>query len=74
MVDPGCAEALARAMAAMSGDEAEWQRMVAESHKCAWMGDSERFADAVELILNPLAEPARTQMNAFLEAMGGEQV
>lgn len=72
VVDPGCPEAMARAMVAMSAEQGHWERMVAQSHKLAWMGDAERFADAVELMLTPSAEPAATRMRAFLEGMGAQ--
>ncbi|MFM5893995.1 MAG: glycosyltransferase [Novosphingobium sp.] len=46
-------EGLAAAMLAMAGNEAVWRRMVAASHARAWLGDTERLADAAEALIAP---------------------
>ena len=60
VVDSNSPEAIGRAMFALGGDEAVWRAMVGQSHERAWMGDAERLADALELVLDPASsEPAR---------------
>ena len=44
---------LATAMTALASDETRWGMMVAASHQRAWLGDTERLADAVELLIAP---------------------
>jgi L-malate glycosyltransferase len=53
VIELGAPEGLAAAMAAMAGDEAAWHRMVAASHARAWLGDTERLADAAEALIAP---------------------
>lgn len=66
VVPNGSRECLAAAMAAMASDETTWRAMSTASRERAWLGDSERFADAVELLLDPGAEPARANMDRYL--------
>ncbi|MEQ1498200.1 MAG: glycosyltransferase family 4 protein [Novosphingobium sp.] len=59
VVEPGQPDSLAQAMLATAGDEAQWKEMVKASHARAWLGDTDRLADAVEALIdstNP--EPA----------------
>lgn len=59
VVEPGQPESLAKAMLATAADEKRWQEMVAASLDRAWLGDTDRLADAVEVLINPdNAEPA----------------
>ena len=44
---------LAAAMTALGGDETAWRAMVAASHTRAWLGDTERLADAAEAVIAP---------------------
>ncbi|MFM5918587.1 MAG: glycosyltransferase [Novosphingobium sp.] len=44
---------LAAAMKALADDEQLWRRMVSASHERAWLGDTERLADAAELMIAP---------------------
>lgn len=60
------AAALATAMLELGGDEPGWRAMVAGSHGRAWLGDTERFADAVEILLDPTAVEAATRIRAYL--------
>ena len=77
VVENGSREGLARAMAMMTADEATWQAMSAASTARAWLGDSERFADAAELIVDPAAQPAGAHMAQYLatfeEALGNQR-
>ena len=59
VVESNCPASLARAMQIISSDCETWTEMVGHSNERAWMGDSERLADALELVLDPTrAEPA----------------
>jgi L-malate glycosyltransferase len=53
------------ALLRIGASEDAWQRMSARSLELSWMADTERFADAVELTIDPLAEPARTNQIRF---------
>lgn len=59
VVELGRPAGLAAAMAALAGDEGRWREMVAAAHDRAWLGDTERLADAAEALImpgNPAAE------------------
>ena len=74
VVETGSVEGLARAMALLSSDEACWRDLSQGSHSRAWLGDAERLADAVEVLLDRHAEPASGRIAAFLAEMGPEPV
>jgi L-malate glycosyltransferase len=74
VVEPQSVAGIARAMALVAGDEAHWRELVAETHARAWLGDTERLADAVELWLDPGAQPAEGRMADFVQALGEEPV
>ena len=69
VVEPGSADGIAAAMLGMTASREGWEAMVAASHARAWMADTDRFADAVELLLDPANSPARQRCDAFLAAM-----
>ena len=69
VVEAGSCAGIATAMAAMA-DEAQWRRLVAGSRDLAWLGDSERLADAVELLFDPGASAAAARIAAFKAAIG----
>jgi L-malate glycosyltransferase len=66
VVQPCASESLAAALASLACDAAAWERMSAASHARAWLGDTGRLADAVELLCDPHADQARTKLGAFL--------
>jgi L-malate glycosyltransferase len=66
VVENGSREGLARAMLALGEDRDRWEAMRAASRERAWLGDVERFADAVELLLDPAMQPAATRNAAYL--------
>lgn len=66
VVENGSIEGIARAMLRLAADEGEWLRMRENSRQRAWLGDAERFADAIELLLDPATQPARDRMDACL--------
>ncbi len=53
VIELNAPEGLAAAMLAMAGNEAAWRGMVAASHARAWLGDTERLADAAEALIAP---------------------
>ena len=69
VIELNAPEGLAAAMTALAGDEANWRRMVEASHARAWLGDTERLADAAEALIAPgnaQAAPRITQMQQSL--------
>jgi len=69
VIENGSAAGIAQAMAALA-DEANWRRLVAGSRDRAWLGDTERLADAVELLFDPTATAAATRIAKFKAAIG----
>ena len=65
VVESNSPEAIGRAMLQLAGSEPGWQAMVAASHARAWLGDTERLADAVELLLYPGSTPAAERLAQF---------
>jgi len=57
---------LADAMLDIAGNRGKWEAMVAASHQRAWLGDSERLADALELLIEPQNAAARANVDRFL--------
>lgn len=62
VVEPGSAESLARALTAMGESEMRWREMSAASKELAWLGDTERLADAVEVLVDPAASEAQERV------------
>ncbi len=58
VVEPQSVESIARAMLALSQSEAAWQRYSDATAARAHLGDSERFADGMEALLDPSGEGA----------------
>ena len=63
--EPGQPQSLAAALLAMGADEARWTAMVAASHARAWLGDTDRLADAVDVLLDPGNAEAQARIEAF---------
>jgi glycosyltransferase involved in cell wall biosynthesis len=70
LVEPGSVEGISNAMAALANDEAHWRAMAEASRGLAWLGDAERFADAVECLTFAPAPDAEARIAAFKAAMG----
>lgn len=68
VVEPQSVDGIARAMLALAADEATWQRHSAATLKGAPLGDTERFADAIEALLFPQGE-AEQRIEAFWRAV-----
>lgn len=69
VIEKGSVAGIAQAMMAMA-DEANWRRLVAGSRDLAWLGDSERLADAIEWLFDPTAVIATAQITKFKAAIG----
>jgi L-malate glycosyltransferase len=54
--------ALCAAMLALTDDEPAWRAMVAGSHERAWLGDADRFAEAVDILFGPASEVAASMV------------
>ncbi|MGI8943745.1 MAG: glycosyltransferase family 4 protein [Qipengyuania sp.] len=67
VVEPQSPASIARAMLATAGDRARWQALAAATLEREWLADAERFADAVELLIDPQAEEARSNVERFWE-------
>jgi len=65
LIQPEAPETLVEAMVQMGADEARWHAMAQASRDLAWRGDTARFADAVQMMLQPGAEPATSRHLAY---------
>lgn len=69
LVQSGSIESIAEALVHVDCMEADWRHLSAHSLERAWLADSERFADAVELLVFPGSEPAATDHARFVDAI-----
>lgn len=69
VIEGGSQHSLAKALAFVGGDEDRWTGMSKAAERRADLGDVKWFADAVELHLDPAAEPAATRNQKYLDAM-----
>lgn len=69
VIEPGSSVGLAEAFARIASDEELWKRLSVQSQERAWLGDAERLADAVELLLDPQSERAREGLGRFGAAL-----
>ncbi|MDP3906640.1 glycosyltransferase [Novosphingobium sp.] len=53
VVEPGSEDGLTRAMLTVAESEAGWEKLSQAAQDRAWLGDTQRFADAVELYTFP---------------------
>ena len=61
-------------MALIAGNEGHWQELSQGSQLRAWMGDTERLADAVEVLIDPASPVARGRFEEFVAVLGAEPV
>ena len=66
VVESGSVEQLADAMLDLARDRGRWEAKVAASHQRAWLGDCDRLADALELLIEPQNPFARANVDRFL--------
>ena len=69
VVESSSREGIAQAMQQLSADRVRWEAMVAQSHARAWMGDAERLADALELLLYPDSREAAERVGHLMHEM-----
>jgi len=69
VVEPRSHAGMAHAMAMLASDEALWTAMSAASHECSWMGDTERFADAIDRLLDYSAPEAPPMASNSLQVL-----
>lgn len=65
VVEPGSVAGIARALGELSASEESWSRMSQASMERAWLGDTDRLADAVEVLFDPQAEEASNRLALF---------
>jgi glycosyltransferase involved in cell wall biosynthesis len=65
VVETGSAEALALAMQRLGADRSAWEAMSQASLARAPLGDVANFADSVELLIDPAAQPAGERAAAY---------
>lgn len=65
IVEAGDVEDIARAFGRIDTDEGTWTLMSHASRERGWHADAERFADAVETLVYPGAEPATSNSARF---------
>jgi len=65
VVEPQSVDGIARAMLALAANEAEWRRHSDATSARAFLGDTERFADALEALLFPDSAEAADRIAAF---------
>ena len=69
VIELNAPEGLAAAMTALAGDEAHWRKMVQASHARAWLGDTERLADAAEALIAPGNAQAAKRMQELQQSL-----
>ena len=69
VIELGAPEGLAAAMTALATDEARWRQMVGVSHARAWLGDTERLADAAEALIAPGNAQAAKRMQEMQQLL-----
>lgn len=72
VVEPGSIVGLTEAMLATAASEPRWQELSAAASARAWLGDSQRFADAVELYTFPDSVGAMERYRQFEVAISGQ--
>jgi glycosyltransferase involved in cell wall biosynthesis len=69
VIELGAPAGIAAAMQALASDEALWRRMVDVSHQRAWLGDTERLADAAEALCFPGSAQAEDMIARFTTSL-----
>ncbi len=65
VVDSESVTQIAEALRAMASDEAQWRQRTSECHARSWLGDSERLADAVEVMLGCAGPEVKARVADF---------
>jgi glycosyltransferase involved in cell wall biosynthesis len=74
VVETGSIEGLARAMNLLASDEALWTNLSQGSLSRAWLGDTGRLADAVDVLFAPDAPASSERIARFVAELGPEPV
>ena len=74
VIELGSPEGLAAAMTGLASDELRWRSMVEASHARAWLGDTERLADAVEALIAPGNAQTAKRIQKMLQSMACQPV
>ena len=69
VIELGSPEGLSAAMTALAGDEIRWRAMTEASHARAWLGDTERLADAAEALIAPGNAQAAQRIRKMQQSM-----
>jgi len=69
VIERGAPAGIAAAMQALAEDEALWRRMVDASHQRAWLGDTDRLADAAEALCFPGSDQAEAMIVRFTDSL-----
>lgn len=69
IIENGSSEGIAEAMRLLAGNQEAWERMTVASRERAWLGDSERLADAIEVLACPPAKMAANRIEAVRAAL-----
>jgi glycosyltransferase involved in cell wall biosynthesis len=65
VVEPGSIAGIAQALGELSASQEGWLRMSEASRARAWLGDADRLADAVEILLDADAKEAGERLALF---------
>lgn len=71
VIENGTSDGVAAALLAMAGNEQDWEAMRQATLERAWLGDVESFADAIEVLHYPGAQPATQRIAAYRAACVG---
>lgn len=65
VIDPHSPADIARAMSALGSDEARWHATANAARERSWLADADRFADSVEMLIDPGALQAAANIERF---------
>lgn len=65
VVEADSTQSIAAAMVHIGSDQARWQQLSDGSSTLTWFSDTERFADAVQQLLAPDQEPAKSNIARY---------
>ena len=72
VVESNSPAGIGNAMLLLATDQALWERMATASYGRAWLGDTERIADAVESLLYPEGPAAAARIALFMSELEHE--
>lgn len=69
VVESSSPASIGHAMLLLATDRATWERMVTASHARGWLGDADRIADAIEILLYPEDPAATARIGQFMSEL-----